>query len=300
MDNIDGRRGCGFRLGDLLTVIVIAVFCVPLLGPCLYWTENQGRRRPECNNNLRQLAMACHNANDTNGSLPPYDSRAIPGNNPWSKSGSNYGSVFFQLLPFIEQANLYNGGRYSSRAGDAYAASVVLGSREAPSNYEPGPPETITDYTLLPPEERTVLTQVLKCFLCSADPTAKAASGMAPNGWGGSSYACNFLVFGNPNRDEVNDPDGLGGSGFKGQWGYLAKIPDSFPDGSSNTILFAEKFVSCNEGTTGTAWAWPNHDSSFAPPWPWSRRGTMAPGSNSCLLPKYAKAITRKPAMPAA
>jgi hypothetical protein len=63
------------------------------------------------------------------------------------------------------------------------------------------------------------------------------------------------LVFGNPNRAEVNDPDGQGGSGFKGQWGYLAKLPDSFPDGSSNTILFAEKFVSCNEGTTGTAWA---------------------------------------------
>jgi prepilin-type processing-associated H-X9-DG protein len=287
MDNIDVRKGWGFKWLDLLMMIVILGLCLGLFAPAILQTRMRGQRAP-CNNSLRTLALASHNAMDTYGSLPPFDSRAIPGNNRWNQSGVNYGSPFFHLLPFTEQTNLYNGGFYPNSAGGTFAASVVLGSRAAPSNYDPGPPETIVDYVVNPPETDTVLTQVVKVLLCPSDPTAQAGSGMAPNGWAGSSYACNFLVFGNSNPADVNDPDGRGGSGKEGKWGALATIPGSFPDGTFNTILFAEKYVSCNDGTTGTAWAWANHDSAFAPavamesPWNDGTKFQLQPPPEKC------------------
>jgi hypothetical protein len=176
------------------------------------------------------------------------------------------------MLPFVEQANLYNGSLYTppSTQRKAYAVTQVIGSTTSvPANYHPTMMPACGDFTdRIKNTENVqcnlVLAQVVKVFLCPSDPTANSSDGVAPNSWGGASYGCNFLVFGNSAIEDVNDPDGLG-SGNHGVWGQKVTLADSFPDGTAHTVLFAEKYLSCNNGTTGTAWAWPNHNSSFAP-----------------------------------
>lgn len=91
----------------------------------------------------------------------------------------------------------------------------------------------------------------LKSFMNPADPTMPANgivnSMMMGGPYGGCSYASNFLVF---------------GSAPGGQ----ARMPASFPDGLSNTILFSERFTDCN----GTQYMWNMGSCGNPPTWPYS------------------------------
>jgi prepilin-type N-terminal cleavage/methylation domain-containing protein len=296
-----GRRR-GFTLIELLVVIAIIGILIALLLPAVQKVR-EAANRVKCNNNQRQLALACHNQNDTNSSMGPYDSRALPASNPYQNQGGNYGGQLFTLLPFIEQVNLYNGAAFTSPvSGKAYAVTVALGSGLVPANYSAGPPQVFTDVnsTAVAPLPITtppaVAAQVVKTFVCPSDPTATALDSVANNGWGGSSYGGNFFVFGNQYPVNVNDPDGLGGSATSGQWGSKAVIPATFPDGTSNTILFGERYMQCgitvnNVGTpniAGCAWAWPNHTATYAPaiamesPWNDGTRFQLLPIPVNC------------------
>jgi hypothetical protein len=68
--------------------------------------------------------------------------------------------------------------------------------------------------------------------------------------YGSCSYACNYLVFGNLDASKniftAENPDGFDLHGSPGGVpGKLPVIPVSFPDGTSNTLLFGEKYSSC-------------------------------------------------------
>jgi prepilin-type N-terminal cleavage/methylation domain-containing protein len=284
-------RKDGFTLVELVVVVFVVALVVFFILSAILKIREAGNCA-HCINHQRQLALACHNANDTNGSMPPFDCRVMPAKSVYSNFGSNYGSLFYALVPFIESSPLYNSGVYSApNAGPnnkAYAVTVLKGSYQAPINYTPGSPPQLLDY-LEAPLPDMVLTTLVRCFVCPSDPSSQEAKGLAPNGWAGASYGGNFLVFGNSAKEEVNDPDGLGGSHWKGAWGQKASIPQAFPDGTANTILFAEKYLWCNTGHTGTAWAWPNHDSSFAPavamesPWNDGTRFQLLPTIGDCV-----------------
>jgi type II secretory pathway pseudopilin PulG len=81
-------------------------------------------------------------------------------------------------------------------------------------------------------------------FLCPADASG-GDSHLYQDWLATSSYASNFLVF------------ALGG----------ASIPRSFPDGTSNTLLFAERFQICNQ--TPCAWAY-SGETEWAPTFAYS------------------------------
>src|SRR5438105_9459194 len=50
-----------------------------------------------CGNSIRQLALACHNFQNTQGALPP-----------WAEgTPTEYGSSHFLILPYMEQQNAY-------------------------------------------------------------------------------------------------------------------------------------------------------------------------------------------------
>jgi prepilin-type N-terminal cleavage/methylation domain-containing protein len=291
-----GRRR-GFTLIELLVVIAIIGILIALLLPAVQKVR-EAANRVKCNNNQRQLALACHNQNDTNGQIGVYDSRFLPVSNVYQNQGYNYGGLLFTLLPFIEQSNLYNGAIYTPPApatqGKVYAATQIVGSILAlPPNYSTTAIPACTDWptpynTPIDLNTRTC-AQVVKTYICPSDPTATSADGVAPNGWGGASYGGNFLLFGNQYPLNINDPDGLGGSGTSGSFATKTVIPASFPDGTSNTILFGEKYLSCNAGATGTAWAWPNHSSLYAPaiamesPWNDGTRFQLLPIPAVCI-----------------
>jgi prepilin-type N-terminal cleavage/methylation domain-containing protein len=87
----------------------------------------------------------------------------------------------------------------------------------------------------------------LKVFMAPADPSMPANGLVTMMGevCGGCSYASNSLVFGN-------------------SAGGTAKIPATFPDGTSNTLLFGERFTICGMTTVG----WQMGMCGSPPTWP--------------------------------
>jgi hypothetical protein len=62
--------------------------------------------RSQCQNNLKQLGLATVNMADTNQGRLPGSIGLYP--NPYQAPNNGDGGIFFFLLPYIEQQNLYN------------------------------------------------------------------------------------------------------------------------------------------------------------------------------------------------
>ena len=202
----------GFTLIELLVVIALIAVLIGLLLPAVQMVR-EAANCASCGNNLRQLGLAAHHCHDTHHKLP-CGLGWFPSENP----PGAYGNVFFHLLPYIEQGNLYKAscaqGNYFAANNNVYSAAVPL-------------------------------------FLCPSDPSTNGTGLIslgAAGTWGGSSYAANAQVFTKvTSLGVLTDPQNY------------AKILASFPDGCSNTILFAEKYAQCtnsNYPQGGNLWAY--------------------------------------------
>jgi prepilin-type N-terminal cleavage/methylation domain-containing protein len=199
MNTLPARSRRGFTLIELLVVIAIIAILIGLLLPAVQKVR-EAAARATCQNNVKQLALACHNYENANGALPPYS----------IATGSQFGSAHFLMLPYIEQDNLFR-----------QANGISFNVRTAP----------------------------VKTFVCPTDPTA--------TGGVFTSQAVNYPFNGTaPNRISVNGtPYGAATYAINGQV-ITASMTAGHPtngsrtligisDGTSNTILFAERMAFC-------------------------------------------------------
>ena len=106
------HRRPGFTLIELLVVIAIIAILIALLVPAVQKVR-EAAARAQCQNNLKQIGLAVHNYHDTNKHFPTNGGTggivringilAGPKSVPYQKAG-----VLLQILPFLEQGNLYN------------------------------------------------------------------------------------------------------------------------------------------------------------------------------------------------
>jgi len=100
------RRWRGFTLIELLVVIAIIAILIGLLLPAVQKVR-EAAARMQCSNNLKQLALAIANAADTNNTYMPPSVGIYPAPSGQPATGNSDGGIFFHLLPYIEQGNLF-------------------------------------------------------------------------------------------------------------------------------------------------------------------------------------------------
>jgi prepilin-type N-terminal cleavage/methylation domain-containing protein len=233
MPLVHRRSRPGFTLIELLVVIAIIAILIGLLLPAIQKVR-EAAMRTQCQNNLKQIALAMHNCADTAGYFPTFYGW-FPAQQP--TVGSGWGTQMFHLLPYIEQDNIYKNALTTGPNFDGVDPGGPYYSSEA--NY--GTPNFVG-------------ANIIKTFLCPSDPTYSAGTGPITNGvWGGGndngqplwapcSYAGNGQIFG-------KFIPAVGFTSYQTQYLKILQITD----GLSNTVMFAERYMICDGSSSANA-----------------------------------------------
>jgi len=221
------RRQRAFTLIELLVVIAIIAILIGLLLPAVQKVR-ESAARVKCQNNIKQIALACHTFADSTGGIPPACIMPSYDENPYSNNiGPNWAIL---ILPYVEQGNLYN----------QFGTSINL--HMAGSSTDAG--------------WKGIRSSIVPSYLCPTDPYNQSeyvagAGGSLGNvsNWKRGNYGANVGPF-HTLSGHQNQAAPAGGP-----WSYVGRGPftmvtannrriglsiQNIPDGSSNTILINE------------------------------------------------------------
>ncbi len=232
---VPSRARFGFTLIELLVVVAIIAVLIGLLLPAVQKVR-EAAARIQCTNNLKQIGLATHAINDTNGGLPPLC--APDGWTATRAASSAYNgaafTLFSWLLPYIEQDAIFR----AQVRGDVPFGDLT---KFCGGQY----------------------FRPVKTYVCPSDPSvsnglSRTTNGGA-NGFAVGCYGANALVFGNPSAN----------TDFFAVQGR-ARFPATVPDGLSNTVVVGEVYGSCSlsaDPASGLAAAslWADSDKLWRP-----------------------------------
>jgi prepilin-type N-terminal cleavage/methylation domain-containing protein len=113
-----------FTLIELLVVIAIIAILIGLLLPAVQKVR-EAAARAQCQNNLKQLALAVHNHHDAFGFFPRNGTNNVAG--VWTCCTDRAWSWIARSLPYLEQDNLFRqaGIDSASITNNPHAAAVI-------------------------------------------------------------------------------------------------------------------------------------------------------------------------------
>ncbi|GBD35189.1 Type II secretion system protein G [bacterium HR36] len=246
------RRSRAFTLIELLVVIAIIGLLMALLLPAIQRVR-EASNRMRCGNNLSQMAMAAHNYHNDYNLFPSAGvgwgnprilTNGSPAQAPFQAWGFGY-----QLLPYLEFDNLFRlpPGQEPTIIGTPIPVYYCPSRRRPFVRTGIGPwmnhfqwQESTTgvmgptvsggqnvaamDYVLAMAEPRTGQA------IAPTDPTALTSTYSPPyNQWTASGIIVR--------------------SGYGYNTNIICSLDGGVPDGTSNTVMFAEKFMRPNEYT---------------------------------------------------